>query len=135
MGTADKEKFAITLLEMISKKREEIKSLTSEIMELENDPKNVVKIKQNVQSILNAVASCSNSKSNDLKLVTLCAELVFLNMRMCEENRDCWDVLVVHELEDFCINANAWNPIEFDFSKKGLKIDLKNINIGYNVNK
>jgi hypothetical protein len=34
-------------------------------MELEDDPENVVKIKQNVQKILNAVASYSNSKSAD----------------------------------------------------------------------
>jgi hypothetical protein len=60
METVDEETFTITLLKMINEKREEIKKLTSEIMELEHDPKNVVKIKQNVQSILNAVASYSN---------------------------------------------------------------------------
>jgi hypothetical protein len=140
METTDKEKFAITLLEMINKKREEIKSLTSKIIELEEDPKNVVKIKQNVQSILNAVASYSNSKSNDLKIVTLSAELVFRMMKVCEDrnhiiDRSWWHGLVINELEDFCISANAWNPIEFDFSKKGLKLDIKNVNIGININK
>ena len=34
---SDKERFAVTLLKMTNEKREEIKNLTSEIMELQND--------------------------------------------------------------------------------------------------
>jgi hypothetical protein len=56
--------------------REEIKRLTSEIMELEEDPKNIVKIKRNLQGILNAVVSCSNSNSNELELVKISAGMV-----------------------------------------------------------
>jgi len=142
METTEKEKFAIALLDMINKKREEVKKLTSDIIALENDPKNVVKIKQYIQSIINAVASCSNSDSNDLEIIKLDANIIFRLIRMSKDSYDdqtikprSWHVLVTHRLEDFCIMANAWNPIKFDFSKKGLKIDLKNVNIGINITK
>jgi hypothetical protein len=143
METADKEKFAIALLDMINKKREEVKTLTSEIIALENDPKNVVKIKQNIQSIINAVASCSNSDSNDLEIIKLDANIIFKLIRMSKDNYDdhtikprSWQVLVTHRLEDFCIYANAWNPIKYDFNKKGWRIDFKNLNLSIiNINK
>jgi hypothetical protein len=140
MADPQKEKFAIALLEMIDKKREEIKTLTSQIIEWENDPKNVVKIKQNIQSILNAVASISNKDNNDLEIVKLMADVILNDMRGCREdnyeiNPRSWDALIPPNLEDFCIHANCWNPIRFDFNKKGLKIDFKNINFGININK
>ena len=137
METNSSSKFALAVLEMVNKKKEEIKTLTSEIIALEDDPKNLVKIKQNVQSVLNAVACCSNSTSNDLELVKLSADIVFNVLRMCasDENhtaikREAWGVLITHQLEDFCIFANAWNPVKFDFGKKGWKIEFKNLNIG-----
>lgn len=141
MEKAEKEIFAIELLRIIDKKREQIKALTSEIMELENDPKNVVRIKKDVQSVLNAVASCSNPRSNYLEILRLEAKIIFDLIRF-STNRDNtfdsrgWHLTIVHRLEDFCISANTWNPIEFDFNKKGLKIDFKNLNIlGININK
>jgi hypothetical protein len=82
METNDNVKFALAVLDIVNKKKEEIKVLTSQIIELEGDPKNIVKIKQNVQSILNAVAFCSNSNNNDLELVKLSAKTVFDEMRM-----------------------------------------------------
>jgi len=141
MEKAEQEKLALALFEMISKKREEIKMLTSEIMELENNPKNVVRIKQNVQRILNAVASFS-SDSNDLEIVKLSAELVFLKIQMSTDENDrhvdpqYWHGLIVHELEDFCVNANSWNPVKSDFAKSS-KIIInfpKTLNIASIVN-
>jgi hypothetical protein len=136
METNDNVKFALAVLDIVNKKKEEIKVLTSQIIELEGDPKNIVKIKQNVQSILNAVAFCSNSNNNDLELVKLSAKTVFDEMRMCSGRNDqlvmprSWGVLITHRLEEFCTYANAWNPIEFDFKKKSWKIEFKNLNIG-----
>ena len=141
MERVEREKLALALLDMINQKREEIKTLTSEIMELESDPKNVVRIKQNVQSILNAVASFS-SDSNDLEIVRLDAELVFKVIRLSSDEDDhtidspSWHGLVVHELEDFCVNANSWNPIKSDFGK-GSKITInfpETLNIASIVN-
>ncbi|MCW4046113.1 MAG: hypothetical protein NWE99_00915 [Candidatus Bathyarchaeota archaeon] len=131
METDDNVKFALAVLDLVSKKKEEIKTLTSEIIELESEHKNIVKIKQNVLSILNAVATCSNSRSCDLQLVKLSAEDIFHTIRMFRgDNDNLWGILLAHSLEDFCTYANAWNPIKFDFHKKGWKIEFKNLNIG-----
>jgi hypothetical protein len=135
MENADKEKFAVTLLKMINEKREEIKALTSEIMELENDPKNVVKIKQNIQCIVNAVASVSNSKSKYIEALQSSALAVLNLIRLSKNLGNPLRPIVVAGLENFCVLANSWNPIEYDFSKKGLKLDLKNVNIGVNINR
>lgn len=140
MEKAEQEKLALALLDMINQKREEIKTLTSEIMELESDPKNVVRIKQNIQSILNAVASFS-SDSNDLRIVQVKAELVFQLIRLFTHDGhiiipQSWHRSVVHELEGFCIYANSWNPIKSDFAK-GSKIIInfpKTLNIASIVN-
>jgi hypothetical protein len=57
--------------------------------------------------------ACANS--NDLELVKLSAYLVFRVIRMSQKEKNhtinsrSWNVLVSHELEDFCIRANAWN--------------------------
>jgi hypothetical protein len=140
MATNDNAKFAIALLDIVNRKKEEIKKLTTEIIELESDSKNITKIKQNVQSVLNAVSLCSNSKSNDLRLVKLSAEWIFDTIRMfpgdySSTKPNSIGVLISHLLEDFCTNANAWNPIEFDFNKKGWKVEFKNLNIGLIQNK
>lgn len=126
---------------MINRQREEIRKLTSEIIELENDSKNAIKIKQNVQSVLNAVASFSGSDRNDLELLKIKADLIFTKIRLSTEIANHttkpkrWGIFITHPLEDFCICANSWNPIQFDFSKRGFKIDLKNVNFGVNINK
>ena len=82
MDANNNSKFAIALLDMINKKKEEIRALTNEILQLEDDPKNIKKIRQNVLSILNAVTFCSDSKSNNLDLVKLKAGLVLDVLRM-----------------------------------------------------
>ncbi len=141
MKTDNTEDFALAVLELVTKKKEEINALTSEIIALEDNPRNIVKIRQNVQKILNAVACCSDSDSNDLELVKLSADMVFRVLRMCasDENHttvkpEAWGVIIIHELEDFCTFANSWNPVKYDFNKKGWKIEFKNLNLAAVVN-
>jgi hypothetical protein len=55
--------------EMLEKERDQIKKLTTEILELENDPKNNTKLKQNViaiQSSISRMASYSNPEQYKL---------------------------------------------------------------------
>ena len=55
--------------EMLEKERDEIRKLTKEIVELENDPKNSVRLKQNVlgiQSSISRMASYSNPEQYKL---------------------------------------------------------------------
>jgi hypothetical protein len=141
MEKAEEEKLALALINMIDQKREKIKRLTCEIIELENDPKNVVKIKQDVQSVLNAVASFS-SDSEFLAIIALDTKMISTEIQM-ETSKDTqtinaagWHALVVPELENFCIYANSWNPIKSDFGK-GAKIIInfpKTLNIASIVN-
>lgn len=135
MPEAEKEKFMLALLELVNKKRDEIKTLTCEIMELENDPKNIVKIKQNIQCIVNDVASLSQPKSGYLEVIQSNASSIFGIIRLTIDKNNILRPFVISHIEEFCILANSWNPIEFDFSKKGVRIDLKNVNIGLNLNK
>jgi len=135
-------KFAVSLLEMVNKKKEEIGKLTNEIIEWEDDPKNIKKIKQSVLSILNAVTFCTDSKSYDLHLVTLSADMVFDVLRPFsnpddpdEVEPDSFGLVITHQIEDFCNYANSWNPIKYDFTEKGWKIEFKNLNIGIIQNK
>ena len=131
MDTNEKE-IALVLLDMVSKKREEIKTLTSEIMELENDPKNIERIKQKVYHVVNEVASLSKPKNDFLEILHSSAESVFTLFRLFPNPLS---TIAVAGLERFCILANTWNPIEFDFNKKGLKIEFRNVNIsGININ-
>lgn len=142
MEITEKERFALALLEMISKKREEIKTLTSDITELENDlsPNNIMKIKQDIQGIVNAIASFT-SGSDGLFLHSSEFEANRLLTKLNEYQDDKNKVNSIFKkdkhlrfsLDQFCTMVNTWNPMEFDFSKKGLKIDLKNVNIGVNI--
>jgi hypothetical protein len=145
MEGAQQERLAIALLRMVNEKREEIKTLTSEIMELESTVKNVVKIKQNIQKIINAVASFSSENSNDLVNVKLGADLVLTEIHFstntAEDDGDDHIINsrwhgIVHELDRFCISANSWNPIKSDFAKRS-KIIInfpKTLNIASIVN-
>lgn len=141
MEITEKERLALALLDLINKKREEIKTLTFEIIELEVDINNVVKIKQNIQHILNAVASSPDPRSHIIKLL---AEDIFGNIRdSTGENNviysNYWFPMIVTKLENLCIEANSWNPIEFNFNKKGSNINItvnfpKTLNIASIVN-
>lgn len=65
--------------EMLEKERDEIKRLAMEILELENDPKNSVKLKQNVigiQSSISRIASYSNPEQYKLDICTKIAKAV-----------------------------------------------------------
>jgi hypothetical protein len=65
--------------EMLEKERDEIKRLTKEIIELQYDPNNSTKLKQNVigiQASLGRMASYANPKNYDLDRIVTIAENV-----------------------------------------------------------
>ncbi len=131
MDTNEKE-IALVVLAMVNKKREEIKTLTSEIIELKNNSNNIDRIKQNINNIVNAAASVSSPKNDYLENLQSNALATFKLFRAFQNPLS---PIAVAGLENFCIIANSWNPINYDFTKKGLKIVFKNINIsGINVN-
>jgi hypothetical protein len=67
---------------MLEKERDEIRRLTSEILALENDPKNSTKLKQDVigvQSAINKMASYSNLENRKLENIAIIVRsLLFL---------------------------------------------------------
>jgi hypothetical protein len=52
-----------------------------------------------------------------------------------EVEPDSFGLVITHQIEDFCNYANSWNPIKYDFTEKGSKIEFKNLNIGSIQNK
>lgn len=144
---AEQEKLALALLDMINQKREEIKTLASEIMALKGDPKNVGRIRRNVLNILEAVAFFSSARASnvlgDIRLSafsmdsSVCNDLGSLRLRAelaldaIQERADAddytvdpsswWHEVVGDLLERFCVSANSWNPIT---SAKGSKITI-----------
>ena len=137
MAEIAEERFYLELLKVLNKKREEVNVLTREIMALENNPspQNITQIRQNITNIINALACCQNSKNNILKRTKGKADLILHQMRTGEQDSqamdtDMWRDCIVRDLDEFCILANGWNPIEFDFNNKKLRIVFKNINVG-----
>lgn len=132
MSASENERLALAVLEMVKEKKAEIKILTCELMALADNPENSVKIKQNIQAIVNAVSSVSNSSSTG---ISSNAKAVLTLMRLSEDHENHFQSTVRRGIEDFCVVANSWNPIDYDFSKKGIKINLKNLSFGVNINK
>jgi hypothetical protein len=134
MEKAEKEKLALALLNMINQKREEIKNLASEIIELESNPQNVVRIKQNILRVINAVNSFSPEDFVSYS-VKVKADLIFGLFQLDDNNESAlphdWHDDIVPNLEEFCLRANSWNPLEIDLSKSPrIIINLpKNLNI------
>jgi hypothetical protein len=138
----DKEEFVLALIDKVNEEKNKINTLTSEIFELENDlnPKNITKIKQNVSKIINAMSSFSSSYAR-LGYCEFIARMILTDIgeRINDKNSivspTYWNEHIIFWLEKLCIAANTWNPIKFDFSKKGLKIEFKNLNFSiFNIN-
>ena len=110
--------------EMLVGKKEEIRKLTEEIIDLSIDQvKNEIEIKKRITgifSLISTIASYAKPKDYDFNR---------LNLMVNTANHTNFRFL----LEAFC---NDVNSITFDFTKKGLKITLpKNLNIGNITNK
>lgn len=120
------------------KNKESICGATLQILRLTDDPKNSGEIKENIitiLSLLNTIASYSNSKNYDLNAITNLANNIFELLRTYPseflENLvpNYWNRIIVQRIEYFC---NIVNSIRFDFaSKKGIKINLPKINLNF----
>jgi len=101
---------------MLVEKKEEILKLTKEILDIEKDPKQAVEVKKKMTSILSlisTIASYSKSKNTSLDYLLQRAKLISDFM-----DNNFWKASSTH-LEIFC---NAVNSIEFDFTKREMKI-------------
>lgn len=121
---------------MLVKNKETICGATLQILRMVNDPENSGEIKENITtilSLLNTIASYSNSKNYDLDAITALAENIFGLLRtypsetISELIPDYWNRIIIERIELFC---NAVNSMRFDFTnKKGIKITLPKINL------
>jgi hypothetical protein len=140
----DEKEFVLTLIDKVNEKRKEINTLTSRILALESDlnPKNVLEIKQNINSIINAIASfTSPSGRSFLNNFRLKANnlLTQLNEYQNDEKSSISffkkDEHIIFLLDHFCSSANTWNPLGFEFTNKRIRIEFKNLNFSlFNVN-
>jgi hypothetical protein len=116
---------------MLVKKKEEICGATFQILAMVKDSKNELEIKKDITlvlSLLNTIASYSNSKNRDLDWFEDAADMIFSQLDLKNY------ALAECMSEAFC---NAVNSVRFDFTKKGLKIHFPkiNLNLGFITNK
>jgi hypothetical protein len=102
---------------MLVGKKDEIRKLTEELLELVNSPdRNRVEIKKKITgilSLLSTIASYSKPKNYNLDRITLMANVL---------NSSSFQFL----FEVFC---NTVNSIRFDFTRKDLKIIIPKIDL------
>lgn len=104
--------------EMLEKERDDIRRLTKEIIQLQNDPNNSNKLKQNVigiQSALGRITSYTNSKNYDLDKITTIAKsvLTLLSSIPPTELQDAFEQLINNpskELKDLIRKRLKINP-------------------------
>jgi len=111
---------------MLVEKKEEIRKLTTEILDIMDDPKKQSEVKKKITSILSllsTIASYSNSKNYNLDAFTQMANVIFtFGIGRHGELRP----LTVFEIETFC---NYVNSIQFEFTRKDFKIRIPKIDI------
>jgi hypothetical protein len=108
---------------MLVEKKEEIRKLTIEILDMASNPENELEIKKkliSIISLLSTIASYSSSKNVDLDAYTKFIQLIFSCM-----SEKLW-FLSEMLIEIACNYANA---VRFDFTKKNVEIHLPPINI------
>lgn len=112
---------------MLVKKKEEICGLTLQILDMAHDPQNAVKIKKDmtmILSLVNTIASYSDSKNYDLDHFAKVVDTVFELMSL-EKEMEIWDGSP-EAIENICNYANS---IRFEFVKKDFKIHIPKIDI------
>lgn len=91
-------------------------------------------IKENlttILSLLNTIASYSDSKNYDLNQFTVSVNALF-DLMSRERQMKMW-LISPRAIEKVC---NFANSVRFDFTKKGFKLVLpKNLNLGFITNK
>jgi hypothetical protein len=120
---------------MLIKKKEEICGLTLQILDMAHDRERELEIKKNfttILSLLNQIASYSDSKNYDLNEFTEYVDALF-GLMSHEKSSESWSPLRVKiwlvspvVIEKLCNYANS---VRFDFTKKGLKINFPKIDI------
>lgn len=107
---------------LLVQKKEEIRKLTEDIIELtENLKENRVEIKKKISgilSLLSVIASYTNSKRMDMLAFAQFAELLFYH------NKLNFPKAITTELEFFC---NIANSIKFSFTGRGLKVNIPKV--------
>ncbi|MEM1661626.1 MAG: hypothetical protein QXT47_00745 [Desulfurococcaceae archaeon] len=116
---------------ILVEKKEEIRRLTTEILDLASNPANATEIKKRFTSILaylSTIASYSKPINFDLDRLTGFINLLFYFMNVKE---DMWILSQVF-IEAIC---NVINSIRFDFIGKSIKIHIPKIDINIpNIN-
>lgn len=124
----------IELLQLIDKKREEIKALTCRVMELKDNINNKVEITQLIQKILNNVYFASTPNSHLIETYSL---TVFQQLEANENDSAMeetnWKRHVAPQLTRICMEANSWSPLDIDVLMKSSKI-VVNVNLPKSIN-
>jgi hypothetical protein len=113
---------------MLVEKKEEIRKLTLQNLDMARDPQNEIEIKKNFTSIislLSQIASYSHTSYN-LNEMTRGITLLFLEMSQ-EKNHKLWIGAPI-AIEFVC---NYVNSVKFNFTKNGLKISIPKMNINF----
>jgi hypothetical protein len=112
---------------MLVENKKEIQKLTSEILGIMDDPEQATKIKRkitNILSILSTIGSYARPK-DDLGIFSTMAESIFADLTDSPTPEFLWH-FVVKRIGKFCIYTNS---IQFDFTRKDLKIIIPKIDI------
>lgn len=114
---------------ILVEKKEEIRRLTVEILDIASNPENALEIKKkftSILSLLNTIASYSNSRNVNLDVYTKFVTILFnLISEEQKKGKDGWR-LCQFLIEIACNFANA---ARFNFTKRGVKIYLPKIDI------
>lgn len=109
---------------MLVKKKEEILKLTTEILDIKNDPEQALEIKKkitNILSLLSTISSYAQSKYDSSNLWYLTTQ-IFMEMDLLGNE---WTV-ISPLIEVFC---NTVNFIEFKFTKKSISLKIPKIDL------
>jgi len=108
---------------MLVEKKEEIRKLTVEILDMLNDSEKEIDIKEikkritSILSLLSTIASYSKSKNYDLDRLTDAANVIFATFDLDKR-------VIPPIIEVFC---NYVNSVRFDFTKREFKINIPKI--------
>jgi hypothetical protein len=110
---------------LLVEKKEEIRVLTEDIIELTADiKKNKTELKKKVEGILPLISTiaCYTNPKFDMRLFAMAAQYIFHLIDM----EPCLNKVVTTDLEIFC---NVANSMTFNFTKNGLKVKIEKIDL------
>ena len=111
---------------MLVEKKEEIRKLTLEILDIANDPRQATEIKKKIASILSILSTIGSyaKPKEDLTFFTRMADLIFYEMSLLDPDTCSPEDWIYERIEEFCIYVNS---VQFEFTKTGLKIRMPKI--------